>query len=458
MFGVTRVGMACVAAVVALGMPAAAGAANASTTSNPANGTSIAPLGSTAPPGSTTTTTAPALPPAFTLPSDFGYALVQQLTAAQAAEKKAEHDLKGAQKNVKTAKRHDADVRKQLRKLSAKERETERQLEATRTRLRQAAAEAYIHAGSGQLLAAISSFANANSAVDVGGQLHVIGTYGTNEKNVLDEYTHMKESVDEEVAQINDLADSSSQALKSANARVNDLKAAIANAKKQIADAKKGIEKFHAAATSALSPILGPSLLTAKQMADYVVANGGHPRITVPLEQLAADYLVEGNATGVRGDVAWAQSILETGSFANPGSAPDNNNFAGIGWCDSCKHGIDFPDARTGVRAQLQLLRIYVDPNFPEPDYKDPILLHGSLSLGFRGRVQTWWDLWGTWATGALYGQRVYDIYEKMVAFAKTDPDPGPPAKPGPIGDKPPEFPTTTTTSTTTTTLPAKKP
>ena len=46
--------------------------------------------------------------------------------------------------------------------------------------------------------------------------------------------------------------------------------------------------------------------------------------------------------------------------------------------------------------------------------YKDQILLPGTLKLGFRGKVQTWWDLWGTWATGALYGQRVYDIYERM--------------------------------------------
>ena len=44
------------------------------------------------------------------------------------------------------------------------------------------------------------------------------------------------------------------------------------------------------------------------------------------------------------------------------------------------------------------------------------------LNLGFRGKVQTWWDLWGTWATGAFYGQRVYDIYTRMVEFAATDP------------------------------------
>ena len=88
----------------------------------------------------------------------------------------------------------------------------------------------------------------------------------------------------------------------------------------------------------------------------------------MPIEVLAQIYLDEGARTGVRGDVAFAQSILETGGFANPGSAATNNNFAGIGWCDSCKHGFDFPDAKTGVRAQLQLLRIYVDPTFPDSD------------------------------------------------------------------------------------------
>jgi len=74
----------------------------------------------------------------------------------------------------------------------------------------------------------------------------------------------------------------------------------------------------------------------------------------------------------------------------------------------------------------MQELRIYVDPTFPDATYTDPILLPDTLKLGFRGKVQTWWDLWGTWATGALYGQRVYDIYEKMVNFSKLDPDPKP--------------------------------
>ena len=58
-------------------------------------------------------------------------------------------------------------------------------------------------------------------------------------------------------------------------------------------------------------------------MADYVVAQHYTPHITVPIEVLAQIYLDEGARTGVRGDVAFAQSILETAGFANPGKCAD---------------------------------------------------------------------------------------------------------------------------------------
>ena len=71
----------------------------------------------------------------------------------------------------------------------------------------------------------------------------------------------------------------------------------------------------------------------------------------------------------------------------------------------------------------MQALRIYVDPTLTAKTLKQPLVMPKMLNLGFRGKVQTWWDLWGTWATGAFYGQRVYDIYTSAwSAFAKTDP------------------------------------
>jgi hypothetical protein len=68
--------------------------------------------------------------------------------------------------------------------------------------------------------------------------------------------------------------------------------------------------------------IMGPSQLTAAQMAARVCAVGRcatwKPEISP--QSMAQLYIDEGNAVGVRGDIAFAQSILETGWFSWPGS------------------------------------------------------------------------------------------------------------------------------------------
>ncbi len=378
-------------------------------------------------PGPTTTTTIPPPPaamPAFTLPTNSGLQLLQTMQGAKLDLKAAQGGIAAAQRRVAAATKADNAARRESNRLSGIAKKTQAQLDSTRTLLHQAAAEAYIHAGDAQLMTAIEGYLNTNSIVDAGSQLHVLGTFGSNTTNLLDQYLALGRQVAAQLTASRTVSARAVDGLRAAKAHLAKLHTTIDDSNTRIAVALAGIHDFQTAATSATSPILGPSLLTAKQMADFTVAEHYAPRITVPIEVLAQIYLDEGAATGVRGDVAFAQSILETGGFANPGSSATDNNFAGIGWCDSCAHGFDFDDARTGVRAQLQLLRIYVDPTFPDAKYKDKILLPGTLQLGFRGNVQTWWDLWGTWATGALYGQRVYDIYERMVVFAQTDPTP----------------------------------
>ena len=75
-------------------------------------------------------------------------------------------------------------------------------------------------------------------------------------------------------------------------------------------------------------------------------------------------FVTEGNRYNVRGDIAFAQSIVETAWFNYPDYGlvrPTDNNFAGIGACDSCGNGFEFTSALSGVRAQLQLLRNYAD-------------------------------------------------------------------------------------------------
>ncbi len=323
---------------------------------------------------------------------------------------------------MQQAKRNDAVVQRRLQRRQQEAEETARRLDATREHLQVAAARAYIHADGSGLSAAIASFTSAQSAVDAASELHIISAYHTGERDALQQYLDLKADLERQIAAISEVRDLTTRRVVDATSALDGVEHAIDGAAHRIADTLVGIEKFTEAATSASSPILGPSRLSANQMAAFVKSEKGKPRITVPLRDLAQMYLDEGTRTGVRGDVAFAQSILETASFHNPGSAATDNNFAGIGWCDSCKHGFNFPSAQIGVRAQLQLLRTYVDPAFPDASYTDPILLKGTLKLGFRGKVQTWWDLWGTWATGALYGQRVYDIYERMVAFSSSVP------------------------------------
>ena len=449
MFGPSRARAAVVAGVLASVVASVAapgiayGLATTTTTTivgpiiPPVPGRSTTTVPSTGP---TTTTTIPPPPmPAFTLPTNAGLQLLQNIQQAKADLKAAQDGLGPAQAAVAAARKKDAAARRETKKLEAAERTTQRRLEETRIRLRQVAAEAYIHAGDAQLMNAIAGYLSTTSIVDAGSQLHVLGTFGSNQKELLDKYLDLKQRVDREVAHIRDVSARAADAVRVAEKHLGDFRSTIDDSRTRIAVSLAGIHDFETAATSATSPILGPNRLTAKQMADYVIAQHYKPRITVPIEILAQIYLDEGAATGVRGDVAFAQSILETAGFANPGSAPTDNNFAGIGWCDSCVHGFIFPDAKTGVRAQMQLLCVYVDPLFPDLAYaaKDPILLPGTLTLGFRGKVQTWWDLWGTWATGALYGQRVYDIYERMVAFALTDPTPPPRTPRVPTAKKP---------------------
>jgi hypothetical protein len=70
--------------------------------------------------------------------------------------------------------------------------------------------------------------------------------------------------------------------------------------------------------------IMGPSALTASQIAAYVkkvIADNGltwKPEITPT--QMAQLFINEGNPIGVRGDIAFCQSILETAWFAWPNS------------------------------------------------------------------------------------------------------------------------------------------
>ena len=153
--------------------------------------------------------------------------------------------------------------------------------------------------------------------------------------------------------------------------------------------------------------------MTGAELAAWFASTGHKANTTVPMVQLAADYQAAGKATGVRDDLAFAQSIVETGYFSFPSygqlTAKDNN-FAGIGACDSCATGWSFSSAANGVGAQLELLEAYASTK----PVKTP-LLPGNVGVG--GCCQTWVQLAGVWASSIVYGISILTIYNQMLSW-----------------------------------------
>ena len=201
---------------------------------------------------------------------------------------------------------------------------------------------------------------------------------------------------------------------------VMDQKVAAANA--ALAKARV-IGALHAAG----EPVMGPSALTAAQMVAWYNAQGYHPRLETDIADLAQIFIDEGNDEGVRGDFAFAQSIVETAGF----NASPANNYSGIGWCDSCSTGNRFPTPREGVRAQIQLLLNYADGDAKAANLHHPVsqYLYGSDPVAAarkfdnffaRGWAPTWSDMGhGNWATAPNYSTAVIGVYRRMVAFSQ---------------------------------------
>ncbi|HZP27609.1 MAG TPA: glucosaminidase domain-containing protein [Acidimicrobiia bacterium] len=216
--------------------------------------------------------------------------------------------------------------------------------------------------------------------------------------------------------------------------------------------------------TIADGSIMGPSQLTAAQIAAYVchvghcpatpaTAQSWKPEITPT--QMAQLYIDEGNLVGVRGDIAFCQSVLETGWFAWP-SSPDpstvpvppptdttfpgyvlarDHNYAGIGAYTGSTVYMRQDTPQLGVRAQLQHLRNYADatsnandlgaPFVPRPGYT----ADNFTAFVYHGKAPNWVDLDGRWAVpGTTYGQTILGICNNMRTYSGLAPIPVPAA------------------------------
>lgn len=172
--------------------------------------------------------------------------------------------------------------------------------------------------------------------------------------------------------------------------------------------------------------ILGSSALTATEIAAWFRSarpHGGRA-LNAPVEDVARFYIEEGQAEGVRGDIAFAQAILETGAFTSGHSS--ENNYAGIGAYDTCSPecGFGFATPLLGVRAQIQLLRIYASPGLRASELAHaPDARLVPEKQGARGCCATWPRLTGTWATSEAYGVVLLQTYNEMLSFALTGRD-----------------------------------
>lgn len=171
------------------------------------------------------------------------------------------------------------------------------------------------------------------------------------------------------------------------------------------------------------TPVMAPNHVTAADLAGWFRSLGKTSHATVSIDALATDFISEGADEGVSGDVAFAQSIVETGYFTFSARVPpSDNNFSGLGAVDGGSGAATFPTARTGVRAQIQHLRAYGDPTVTTAKLHHPVVDPRFDLVSPKGKAPTWEQFGnGIWATDPGYASKVLGVYAKIRAWAAAD-------------------------------------
>lgn len=175
--------------------------------------------------------------------------------------------------------------------------------------------------------------------------------------------------------------------------------------------------------SSSYTNIMGKAAADVEQMQAYIKTKNADVAQSV-LDMIPL-YLLEGEAEGVRGDVAFAQSCLETGNFGFSGSAVtlEQNNFCGMGVTFNGKKGNSFDTAQLGIRAQLQHLKAYACKDELVNETVDPrfkYVTRGSAPyvewLGIQENPQG-----KGWAAGAGYGTKIISILKGIVGQTDSE-------------------------------------
>ncbi len=200
-----------------------------------------------------------------------------------------------------------------------------------------------------------------------------------------------------------------------------------------------------AGAQAGCTRVMGAATTSAAQQAGWFATTGRQPKLDVSVLDLATMFIEEGRREGVRGDIAFAQAIVETGYFGfSPSVPPALHNYSGIGATGGGVQGAGFPDARTGVRAQVQHLRAYADPALRSAaDLKAPLVDPRFGFLVPNSRTVPCWEQFGggVWAADPSgYGPRVLSVHQRIAAVPVPKvaiPAPAPPETAAPAPTAP---------------------
>lgn len=169
--------------------------------------------------------------------------------------------------------------------------------------------------------------------------------------------------------------------------------------------------------------IMGTSLATVEQMQSYIRrVNPGVPQKVIDMLHY---YLSEGQSEGVRGDIAFCQSCIETGNFGFQGSAVtlDQNNFAGIGVTSNGMKGNSWATSQLGIRAQIQHLKAYGSTEPLENDCVDDrfkwVKRNSAPFVEWLGQQEN--PLGSGWAKGKNYGGKILNILNDVLKESRED-------------------------------------
>ncbi len=177
--------------------------------------------------------------------------------------------------------------------------------------------------------------------------------------------------------------------------------------------------------TSGLTKIMGSSVPTVEQMTVYIKAK--NPTVAQSVIDMLPYYISEGKAEGVRGDIAFAQSCLETGNFKFENTAVTlaQNNFCGMGVTSKGKTGNSFDTPQLGIRAQIQHLKAYASTEALVNACIDPryrYVTKGSAEyVEWLGQKEN--PNGKGWATGKGYGDKIIRILNALIGTKVTKPE-----------------------------------